>query len=135
MSQWPLSPFSPLLQQVKQLQPAITLGPIALIHGIPTEFWSIFCSYLADILPRNSVKSGICPFSADNLHLADFQHFFSKVSANIWKERSIWQTFGIRFLFFFRILGQISEKNLTKISRKSAEKSKNRNSDSPVANV
>ena len=40
-------------------------------------------------------------FSEDNLHLADFQHFFGKVSAHIWKERSIWQTFGIWFLFFF----------------------------------
>ena len=74
-------------------------------------------------------------FSADNLHLADFQHFFGRVSANIWKGRSIWQTFGIWFLFFFWILRQILEKNLTKISQKSAKKARNRNSDLRIANA
>ena len=110
VSQWPrISSFGPLLQQVKQLQPAITLGLIALIHGIPTEFWSI----LAVIWPRNSVKSGICPFSADNLHLADFQHFLPK----------LWHIFGKRLLEFgFSFSSEFLDKFWTKTWRKSAKK-------------
>ena len=96
------------------------------------EFWSIFCRYFAKKILETWHLSF---FLADNLRLADFQHFFGKVLAHIWKERSIWQTFGIWFLFFFWILGQILEENLTKNSRKSAEKSRNRNSDLRVANA
>ena len=62
------------------------------------EFWTIICRHFAkkvlEIL-------AFVVFLADNLQLADFQHFFGKVSVNIWKERSIWQTFGIWFLYFF----------------------------------
>ena len=42
------------------------------------EFWVIFCSYFADILPKNTTKFDICLFLADNLPLTDFQQFLAK---------------------------------------------------------
>ena len=42
------------------------------------EFWQIFCSYWADILPWNSRLFVISHFLGDNLHLTVIQHFLAK---------------------------------------------------------
>ena len=54
---------------------------------------------MADILPKNDETFGYCHFSADKLHLADFQQFFGKVLAHIWKVRSIWHIIGKKEVF------------------------------------
>ena len=56
------------------------------------EFWQIFCSYWADILPWNSRLFVICHFLGDKLHLAVIQHFLAKFWHILF---CVWQTFGI----------------------------------------
>ena len=83
------------------------------------EFWAIICRHFAKKVLEILAFVVIL---ADNLHLADFQHFLGKVLAHVWKERSIWQTFWIKFFWFFSefrtIFGEKLDKNWPKKCRK-----------------
>ena len=59
---------------------------------------------------------------ADNLHLADFQHFLAKFQHIFGKREEFGRLLEFGFCFSSKLWVKFWEENLTKISRKSAKK-------------
>ena len=107
-----------------------------LMHWLHVNPNSDFCSHLEDFLPKKYWKLWhlslfwqiICTWQTFSIFWAKFWHMFGK-------KEVFGKLFELSFFGFFLNSGQFLEKNLTKIGRKSAEKSKNWNSDLGVANA